>query len=346
MKRRAFTLIELLVVIAIIGVLIALLLPAVQAAREAARRAQCINNLKQIGLGLHNYHFNHNVLPWGQGRGRDWDDWSAVSQMLPQLEQTPVFNSLNFRTGGAIPSGVGGPAVDDNTTAKRTAITLFLCPSDVDRLTTPEGHNNYAGNGGSSPDGLLKEGAFSGPFMTAADPVRTPNSLMNSFSNIFDGTSQTAAFSEKVKGIGDHVALPSPRDGMRPSCSPLDLAQPASESTPDPFSAACRTLDPGTAPQYGRAGTLGAWGSGSCWHLGYPADTRYTHVMAPNSWECLYSEGGIIRGAFTASSRHPGVVNVLMLDGSSRSIKSSVSLPVWWALGTKGGGEVVSAGDF
>jgi len=345
MRRRAFTLIELLVVIAIIGVLIALLLPAVQAAREAARRAQCINNLKQIGLALHNYHFNNNVLPWGQGHGRDWDDWSAVSQMLPQLEQSPVFNSINFRTGGAIPSGVG-PAVDDNTTAKQTVIAGFLCPSDVDRLTTPEGHNNYAGNGGSSPDGLLNEGQYSGPFMTAADPVRTPPSMMNSFSNVFDGTSQTAAFSEKVKGIGNHLGMPSPRDPMRPSSTPLDLAQPNPENTPDPFATACRSLDPGTSPQHGGPGSLGAWGSGSCWHLGYPADTRYTHVMGPNTWECIYNDGGIIRGAFTASSRHPGVVNVLMLDGSSRSVKSGISLPVWWALGSKAGGEVVSAGDY
>src|SRR6195952_3487321 len=93
--RRSFTLIELLVVIAIIAVLIALLLPAVQAARESARRSQCVNNLKQLGLAMHNYHDTNNGLPWGHGYF-GWNDWSAFVLMLPQLEQTQVYNSLNF----------------------------------------------------------------------------------------------------------------------------------------------------------------------------------------------------------------------------------------------------------
>src|SRR5437763_187780 len=93
--RRGFTLIELLVVIAIIAVLIALLLPAVQAAREAARRTQCVNNLKQIGLALHNYHDNNLALPWGTGPW-NWNDWSAHSLLLPYLEQQPLYNSINF----------------------------------------------------------------------------------------------------------------------------------------------------------------------------------------------------------------------------------------------------------
>src|SRR5213595_1234169 len=107
--NRGFTLIELLVVIAIIAVLIALLLPAVQAAREAARRAQCVNNLKQLGIALHNYHDVNNVLPWGAGPW-GWHDWSAHVMMLPYIEQTSLFNAINFvardsnnPTGGGCP---------------------------------------------------------------------------------------------------------------------------------------------------------------------------------------------------------------------------------------------------
>src|SRR5271163_1979713 len=94
-KRRGFTLIELLVVIAIIAMLIALLLPAVQAAREAGRRAQCVNNLKQIGLALHNYEQSRHILPWGLGPD-DWNDWGILPMILPNMEQTSLFNAVNF----------------------------------------------------------------------------------------------------------------------------------------------------------------------------------------------------------------------------------------------------------
>ena len=107
--RRGFTLIELLVVIAIIGVLIALLLPAVQAAREAARRSQCSNNLKQIGLALHNYEGAIGAMPWGEGPG-GWNDWSALCLMLPYIEQKPLYDSLNFaNTSNASKIGGGSP---------------------------------------------------------------------------------------------------------------------------------------------------------------------------------------------------------------------------------------------
>ncbi len=127
--RRGFTLIELLVVIAIIAVLIALLLPAVQAAREAARRTQCVNNLKQMGLALHNYHDAFLVLPPGYIAASKFIDgetdtapgWSWASMILPQLDQTPLYSSANFW----LP--VQAPA---NTTTTQTSLTAFLCPSD------------------------------------------------------------------------------------------------------------------------------------------------------------------------------------------------------------------------
>jgi prepilin-type N-terminal cleavage/methylation domain-containing protein len=148
LRKDAFTLIELLVVIAIIGALIALLLPAVQAAREAARRSQCVNNLKQIGLAVHNYVQTNSVLPIGQGDepANTFNGWSSLAMMLPQLEQGAVFNSINFQ----IPDG-SVPGSFQNQTSEAVRIATFLCPSDPDRLTANAGHNNYFGNTGSDP---------------------------------------------------------------------------------------------------------------------------------------------------------------------------------------------------
>src|SRR4051812_17389707 len=126
-RRHGFTLIELLVVIAIIAVLIALLLPAVQAAREAARRAQCVNNLKQIGLAMHNYHDVIGTFPSGsiatKGWGGTWWNWPAF--ILPQIEQTSLYNSINFSR-----SNIKNTAGDPNSTAWGTVVNAYLCPSD------------------------------------------------------------------------------------------------------------------------------------------------------------------------------------------------------------------------
>ena len=157
-KRRGFTLIELLVVIAIIAVLIALLLPAVQAAREAARRAQCTNNLKQIGLALHNYESSVSSLPWGEGPG-GWNDWSAQVMLTPYMEQSPLFNAINFaNTGNAV-----SPSGPQNITVLRINVSTLQCPSDLDRLTNVEGHNNYMSSFGSIPTTYYTTPTFTGP---------------------------------------------------------------------------------------------------------------------------------------------------------------------------------------
>jgi prepilin-type N-terminal cleavage/methylation domain-containing protein len=134
-ERRGFTLIELLVVIAIIAVLIALLLPAVQAAREAARRSQCTNNLKQIGLALHNYHQTNDRFPQGMSQSTSslqtyayagWGEWSAQAMMLPYMEQSPTYNAINFNC-----NMIWGTAAPTNLTASTRVINSFVCPSDT-----------------------------------------------------------------------------------------------------------------------------------------------------------------------------------------------------------------------
>ena len=165
-RRSAFTLIELLVVIAIIAVLIALLLPAVQAAREAARRAQCVNNLKQLGIAMHNYHSSVNSFPWGHGalndpKGIGWDDWSAHALLSNYLEQSVLYNNINFGYGFC------DPGFGVNTTIQRAAIAVLVCPSDLTRLTNAEGHTNYAYCGGNIPanfNDVRSYPAFNGVF--------------------------------------------------------------------------------------------------------------------------------------------------------------------------------------
>ncbi len=349
-SRRGFTLIELLVVIAIIAVLIALLLPAVQAAREAARRTQCVNNLKQFGIAMHNYHEAQGSLPWGHCEDNDWMDYSAHLPLLLYLEQTAVYNAFNvadtFPTGGVDCGAEPGYAA--NTTSTYTKINVFLCPSDLDRLTAPTGHNNYVDNGGSSPDSLYNVTTFAGPFM-GADANNLLNTRVFGFRDITDGLSNTVAFSEKVKGIGQSNAL----DSSKPSSTVYFIAalSDANMAIPQPYYAACKAASPLTTPPltgygYDQSDNNYFWGTGAMWHMGYDSQTRYNHVMTPNTISCAAGEDGPAAGAHTASSRHPGAVNALMCDGSVRGIKDSISTQTWWALGTKSGGEVISADSY
>jgi prepilin-type N-terminal cleavage/methylation domain-containing protein/prepilin-type processing-associated H-X9-DG protein len=333
-SRRArsggFTLIELLVVIAIIGVLVALLLPAVQSAREAARRIHCVNNLKQIGIALHNYHaaggsfpvgFLYPTVPVPSTTSPLQYRWSALAQMAPYLEQAGLFNALNFD----FPVGykpTGGPSTfwpfyPANTTAMATTVASFLCPSDGARPPMDgSGPVNYAlcaGSGTGGGDATGADGAFIlGPAMSLA--------------NLTDGSSHTAAASEQLLGLA----------GL--------YSQTTSVPIPLPASRAMARVAAGPLTDEACAGAPSGWllNKGAGWWDGNYLNTLYNHHEPPNSarYDCITYHNP---GWKAPRSLHPGGVNLLLCDGHVAFAKDSVDPSVWRALSTRSGGEVVSA---
>ncbi|MDR3635527.1 MAG: DUF1559 domain-containing protein [Isosphaeraceae bacterium] len=347
MRRRGFTLIELLVVIAIIAVLIALLLPAVQAAREAARRSQCINNLKQLGLGVHNYHSQNNVLPpqsvyFPNPASGNWQNWSPswASSMLPMLEQTPLYNALNFNWGMQDPQ---------NTTVGYSQLSFLLCPSDGVKVR-PYGSwapcSYRANTSGPAPIQL-----WTGMIV----PINTPwagnsNAASIGFESVTDGTSNTAMFSEKLIGINLGTVTVASANNLRalflpPSATNLTtIVNTGNNAAALAFVQACTSM-PGT-----QAAQI-SYTTGADWHGTFAylsINTSYSHFTAPNTLSCTYpgSEdpnwGGTM-AAIAPTSNHSGGVNVLMGDGSVKFIKNSVNLQTWWAIGSRNLGEAVSA---
>ncbi len=350
--RRGFTLIELLVVIAIIGVLIGLLLPAVQAAREAARRAQCVNNLKQIGLAIHNYHDVNNAIPLGHGPAGWPADFSPHAMLLPYTEQKPVYDAINFGYDSGntiIATDTGCP---QNQTAYKVQINLFLCPSDFNRTTSAYAVTNYVGNAGSNANCFNMGTPFDGPFgHGAGDYYQSTGKETMAFNKILDGLSQTAGFSERCTGLGDDNENPQPIDTLKPSMTPISSGQEITTNltndTPSAIYQVCKAATPPTTQ--GASNEAVGPAAGTMWWRGISATTLYSHIMPPNSQSCnfaWFNNTSFMTGAFAATSRHPGGVNTLMMDGSIRFIKSSVAPQVYWALGTEMGGEVVSQSDF
>lgn len=297
-RPRGFTMIELLVVASVIGVLIALLLPAVQSARNAARRMQCANNLKQIGLAIQNHAESHGKFPAGVGRYPA--DLSFLAQILPQLEQAALYNSINVSDG---------VQVDGNLTAFKMSPGLFVCPSDASRSWTgTEGAVNYAGNTGRST--TKGEGVF------INKPLRP--------GEIADGLSQTAGVSEWIVG-------PGVGKGRMESSSKYRLRRIYADTPADidGFARDCDALadvdDRFIYPS-----------KGQFWLSGGLATTLYNHLLTPNRHSC---QAPTAMDATTVGSDHGGV-NVLAMDGSVHLVRDSIDRRVWAAFGTRAGAEM------
>ncbi len=341
--RPGFTLIELLVVIAIIAILIALLLPAVQMAREAARRTQCRNNLKQIGLALANYESTHGVYPpdnmraangWGGNPSQD-QQWAMKVFLLPYLGEEPIYNSANLDLKGWSPGW--GPGADANYTFHANRIAVYLCPSDghFDHSDKQATSQNYSPNNGTERyyNNWRNNGICYAPGWDWAlnKPISTKE--------IVDGTSHTAAFSEWIRGgmadlNGQPLAVqqkdrlsvvwnaggPTVYGSTNTGVGPGDIL----------YERACEDSQ---SYQWNFKGEVwwfanGSRGSG----LGF--SKRPNRKACDAGWESFDL-------TIPASSLHPGGVNVLFCDGSVRFISDSVDQQAWWAYGTRDGQEKV-----
>lgn len=331
-SRGGFTLVELLVVIAIIGVLVGLLLPAVQAAREAARRMQCSNNLKQLGLAIHNYHDTMNALPPLRDRTRPANpsaSWNTQSlswrpRLLPYIEQNALHDQIDYA------SYLWWNSETPNRTAARVVLAAFRCPSDGGngnvnwtdstgtRYTgrpTDAGYaaTNYFASIG--PDSQTRWNGASLGFLTGLDAISlSDRGSTGSFANISDGLSNTIALSEGVIGF--------PRIDANPTGSGTGTyaAQLAAYTDTDNTCLGSQSSSTGK-------------GRGNSWMKGLdPNDISFTTLMAPNSklWDCHNNTGYAM---YAARSQHPSGVLIGVGDGGVRFMSETVNLDTYRALG-------------
>jgi prepilin-type N-terminal cleavage/methylation domain-containing protein/prepilin-type processing-associated H-X9-DG protein len=330
----AFTLVELLVVITIIGILIALLLPAVQAAREAARRTQCCNNLKQLGLALQNYASAYKMLPnsgWSDATHGYPTDYSPLAKLLPYCEQENLHDLINY---SVFPGGKFG-LVPELYTVAGTVVPMFLCPSDSEdpihtmtsgTATVPFAGTNYAYNGGSGMGANTNLAAA-----TPNDGISWTDAELD-FGAIKDGTSQTIAFAESLRGPGVNLpATPAP-DMQVYRAMPCSIALAQTAET-----GGVAALLPSVTGWDGKR--LTTWVES-----GVPTGPLMNGRFTPNSPIPDLTTGSARLCA--ARGRHPGGVNLNFCDGSVRFLIDSIDSGVWHALWTRDGSEVISGSAY
>ena len=374
--KRAFTLVELLVVIAIIGILVGLLLPAVQAAREAARRMQCSNNLKQIGLAVFNYESAHKRFPPGRltpdmsingvvstvytsynninGTPGQWTGFRSVHTfILPFMEQTAIYNLIDFGAPTSVRMTMNGAPFNRNFAAYANAANLYICPSDPNTGRVIS-ENNYRYNFGGSTHyaGALNSNANNnnnatlGIFSVRGNGAFSIGDALR-MSTISDGLSNTVFFSERDKGSGRNMAQTPPDRRYDIITMP---GRTQNLISPDQIFEACRTAPPAiTTFNFNSAGR---WLEGSDfsngWPFGFYSSTMYNHVAPPNwqgfdcgQWSAIPDAPGE-HAIIAARSSHTGGVNTARGDGSVSFVSSSVDVILWRALGTRDGGEVAN----
>lgn len=377
-RKSGFTLVELLIVVAIIGILIALMLPAVQAARETSRRTQCANNLRQIVLATANHESAQGTFPAGR-RIPDWVQGNQVQNaytnylsvnplskgytggysvhvwLLPYLENQAIYSGVRFDVPIGKRMAMFGKPLHVNYQVYAQAESLFLCPSDT-IAGRGISENNYRCNfGGSTPYGGAMDTTHQNVvdvsdargFSVRGNGAFSAGTVGLSVREFSDGLTQTAFFAERIRGSGSRSteAIPGPRDvvsrpGGRSYIWPFEI---------DEFYRACqgqsRTVSPFNFTMAGR------WPEGSDWSNGWPFAgydaTQYNHVAPPN-WKALdcgntsaIADTPGEHAIISARSEHPQLVNVAFGDGHVATVHDSIDLSVWRAMGTRAGGDLV-----
>jgi prepilin-type N-terminal cleavage/methylation domain-containing protein/prepilin-type processing-associated H-X9-DG protein len=333
--RIGFTLIEMVVVLAISGILVSMLLPAAQSAREAARRLECVNNLKQIGLALCSYQLSHQSLPPGSSPGMNpgsRDSWSVHGQILGEMEHQALYNSINFRWGVEDSAAAGESGYRVNSTAIEAEISSYVCPSDPNAGRA--NRNNYHASMGSTAlnDPQESDGLFA-------------LSMTNRLSDATDGISNTIVFAEAVTGPQAEVLGPAASLTEVRGIS-ADAQTASAHLNPAAIRGGLKACDAASRSQ----GARHRAGRGQLWAKGSPGHTLFNTVSVPglkaHAWNSC-SDSDLPHSLFNgASSAHPGGTNILFGDCSVKFFKENMAEPIWWALGTRNGGEILPEGSF